>query len=489
MTRWFVLLALLGTPTALAAQDIGLKTVPVAAGDQYLVAPSQNLGMGGVSIALDDPLLDPFVNPARGARVRGSQFFALPTFYSVSEHAGNGKTVSAGSFVTGARVFGGVLVSLQQLTRGDQFFGPLPLRDIAILPPSALSQQSATNKYAFLALGTKLPGGVAVGASAFLADLSAVDGVEHLYAMAFAIDETGTDVDLRLGALKDLGGGASVEGILLHRRYDVTHDVSYLDWVLVDTLAGQWEQRIRLEANDDKTNTWGGHVRYVRPLGNAGWRLGGTFTANRKLHPKIPNYEIVNIPRDPGHSTAFDFGIGLARTVGTTTFGVDVIYEPAWSATWAEAAAPVVKANGDTIPAGGRTVENEFAFSNAAVRMGLGHAVGPATFQLGLGVRAYDYELEQNDLVAGTFRRQNEQWMEWTPTWGARLDFATVSVRYVGRVTTGTGRPGIAWTGAVAERAADFAAAADIVVAPSGPLTLQNVTVLTHQISVSLPLR
>jgi hypothetical protein len=492
MTRLLVPLLALSLPATAAAQLIGLKTVPVAAGDQYMIWPSQNLGMGGVSIALDDPLLDPFVNPARGSRVPASHVFALPTFYSVSENAGNGKTVSAGSLFAGRRAFGGVLLALQQISGGRLFFGGVPLRDFAsptILPPDALSERSATNKYAFLSLGSTLPGGLAVAGSAFVGDLNGIDGVEHLYALAANIDESGHDVDLRLGALKELGRGASLEGVVLHRRYAVTHNVTYLDWVPVDSTTFEWEQRVRLERNDDKTNTSGVHLRYVRPVGQGGWRLGGIVTANRKSHPKIPNYELVNIPRDPGHSTAFDFGIGLSRTAGATTFGMDVIYEPAWSDTWAEAAAPVATAAGDTIPVGGRTVENDFAFSNAAVNMGVGHTVGHATFQLGLSVRAYDYDLEQTDLVAGTFRRQGEQWMEWTPSWGARVELPGVALRYLGRVTTGTGRPGVAWTGGVAERAGDFAAANDIVVAPSGPLTLQDVKVVTHQISVSVPIR
>ena len=40
-----VAIALLATP--LPGQVIGLKTVPLAAGDQFLIFPSQNLGMGG----------------------------------------------------------------------------------------------------------------------------------------------------------------------------------------------------------------------------------------------------------------------------------------------------------------------------------------------------------------------------------------------------------------------------------------------------------
>ena len=49
------------SPGRSEAQVIPLKTVPVATGDQFLLLPSQRLGMGGVSIALDDALLDPSI--------------------------------------------------------------------------------------------------------------------------------------------------------------------------------------------------------------------------------------------------------------------------------------------------------------------------------------------------------------------------------------------------------------------------------------------
>ena len=71
-----LVLVLAAFPCETTAQLISLKTVPVAAGDQFLIVPSQNLGMGGVSIALNDALLDPFVNPAKGARVGEGQFFS-----------------------------------------------------------------------------------------------------------------------------------------------------------------------------------------------------------------------------------------------------------------------------------------------------------------------------------------------------------------------------------------------------------------------------
>ena len=482
----FLLMSMLSGPAT--AQLISLKTVPVAAGDQFLLFPSHTLGMGGVSIALEDAVFDPFVNPAKGARLGRAHVFATPMYYNVSNNAGSAGALSVGALF-GGQIFGGGMVALQQIKRGDNFFGPVPLWDVAILPPNALSQRSATNKYGFLMIGTRLPGDLSVAASGFFADLNAIDGVEHLYAMALNIDQSGHLRDLRLGLTKTFAGERTVEAVALYRRFDMRHDVTYVDWVIVDSLNWIWEQRTRVEANLDKTDTWGLQVGYVQPIGRHGWRVGGTLTGNWKDHPKIPNYEIMNIPRDPGTSTAFDIGVGVAKVAGPTTFGIDVVYEPGTSDTWAEAEAAIPTAGGDTIPAGGRTIENEFGFSNAFVNVGLARVVGPAVLQLGLGIRAYDYELDQWDHVEETARRQTEQWIEWVPSWGARVHWGDLEVRYAGRVTTGTGRPGTAWDGAVAGRAEDFALANDILLAPEGPLTLQDVTVLTHQVSVSIPLR
>ena len=57
-------------PSLVSAQFISVKSVPVATGDQFLLFPSQNMGMGGINIAVDDPLLDPFTKPSKkhGAR-------------------------------------------------------------------------------------------------------------------------------------------------------------------------------------------------------------------------------------------------------------------------------------------------------------------------------------------------------------------------------------------------------------------------------------
>lgn len=476
-------------PPPAAAQLINLRTIPVASGDQFMIYPSENLAIGGVRIALSDPLLDPFVNPARGADLPASLAFAMPTFYTVGQNAGSAGTLSAGGLFSGGRFFGGALLALQQIKGGEPFWGPMPLADFAVLPPDALANRSKTNKYATGYIGMNVGAGVAVGVSGTVSDLNAVDGVEHLYAMAAQIEQAGSLTDLRLGARKHLGGGGLIEGVALYNRYDMTHDVYYVEWVPIDTLNWEWEQQERLESNRDLTNTYGLQLGFQRPVGTSGWRVGGMLTGNYKDHAKIPNYEIVNIPRDPGHSTALDFGVGIARQSDGLTVGMDLIYEPAWSSTWAEADTIVITVDNDTIPANGKTVENEFEFSNAYVNLGASYQVGPAVFSGGLRLRANDYHLDQWNNVTGETRRQDEQWMEWTPSWGARVQLKGVAFSYFGRVTTGTGRPGVAWTGAVAERAADAGFANDIVVPPGGPLTLQEADVWTHQFTVSVPIR
>jgi hypothetical protein len=154
----------------------------------------------------------------------------------------------------------------------------------------------------------------------------------------------------------------------------------------------------------------------------------------------------------------------------------------------------VETAAGTTIPKGGKTIENRFRFSNALVRLGFAQDIPfdqetkGVGIQLGLAVRRIDYALRQDDNVQVTLRRLQEDWVEWTPTWGMSLRFPVWEIRYRGSVTNGTGRPGVFPDGGIAV-AETGRAGPPILVAPSGPLTLTGVKVMTHQISVTFPFR
>lgn len=504
MTRPMVCLVALCSAAAgpASAQLINIKTVPVAQADQFAIFPSRSLGMGGVSIALADPLLDPFRNPAKGTRLTTPYFFGSPVFYSVSSQAGAGRTLPLAALAKSGTWFGGLALALQQVDASrlnpPRIFAAQPdvLRaDLSILPPepppAIVNERTHGNSYAFAMVGKALPEArLSFGGSLFWAGLNAVDGVDLLYAGSQGVKQFGHALDVRLGLLKEWEGDRSLEAMFLYDRFRMTHDVSYLD-AFWDPGAQRTLLRPRLEHNLDYTDVWGLHLEYERPVGEEGWRIGWLGTANRMSHPKIPNYEIMSIPRDPGDSYAFNVGIGVAASEGPATYGIDLIYEPIWSDTWADAAEPVATRIGGTIPAGGKTIENDFWFSNVLFRMGVARDLGQAAaFQLGLAVRSIHYWLTQIDNVQVSIRDLEESWVEWTPTWGFSLRFPELELRYQGRVTNGTGRPGVVPNrGGFGLELNSASVGNNIIVAPSGPLTLGEVNVVTHLVSLSLPLR
>lgn len=158
------LLLLMGPPAH--GQYIPLKTVPVAAGDQFALFPSTTRGMGGVTIAIDDPLLDPFINPGRGGRLSGGLIFTSPSFYDITGDNGSGRSLPLGGLYGRGRWFGGLALSLQEVETADRRLGGFQPFDLQ--PAVRLSDASAGNTYAFGLLGTRLPGSdVSLGVSVF----------------------------------------------------------------------------------------------------------------------------------------------------------------------------------------------------------------------------------------------------------------------------------------------------------------------------------
>ena len=482
------------TASGAPAQLIQIKTVPVAQADQFDIFPSRSSAMGGVSIAVDDPWLDPFVNPAKGTRLKSGRVSGAPMMFSVSNDAGGGRTLPISVVEANRSWFGGFTVAIQEIDEARQIDPVQPfgiVNDVRIASPPR-TNRSHGNRFVHALAGAPLgDGSWALGASFQWAELNAIDGVDLLYARSIDLTQFGHLVDARVGVLKEWKGGQSLEAMLLHNRIDMTHDVTYAD-VFWDPEQRVMVQRPRVEQNIDRTITWGAHAEYEQPLTAAGWRAGVRLTANIASHPKIPNYEIMNIPRDPGRSHAYDLGLGVSRAFQGTIVGFDAVFEPIRSHTWADAATPIETAQGDSLAAGARTIENWFRFSNAILRFGFSeeHAVADSEtlvgFQFGVALRTVSYRLRQVDHVQGEERTQREYWNEWLPTWGFRIEVPRLTIAYRGSLTSGTGRPGVRDDVFTRDLAV---AASNIIVAPSGPLTLDGVSVVSHQISISLPIR
>jgi hypothetical protein len=484
---------------AAPAQTIPIQTVPLVPADQFDIFPSYTLAMGGVSIAVPDTLHDPFVNPAKGARLRAARFFGSPTFYSVSQDAGAGRTLPLGALGKAGSWFGGLALALQQVDAShppsSSLNTPSPLASAAQLPPGVANlgpaPQSHGNALAFAMLGTTLPGsGLALGGSVRWAKLRALDGVDLLYPGSAGVTQFGETVDARLGFLKEWAGDQSLEAVILHERFRMTHDVTFLD-AFWDPGTQQFFQRARLEHNGDFTRRWGVQVKYQRPLTTSGWRVGWLATANRTSQPSTPNTDLLNIPQDPGRAAAYELGVGVSRTNGPALFGMDVVYQPIWSTTWAEASTPTATSAGGLIPVGGRTIENAFHFSNALFRMGVSRDVvrsltRTVALQLGFLVRSVHYNLSQRDFVEGVTHLLKESWAEWTPTWGVSIRHPEFELCYRGRVSHGTDRL-VATPNQVF--LADARPFGFFFPRASIPPTLSGVHVVTHQFSISLPLR
>jgi hypothetical protein len=312
-----------------------------------------------------------------------------------------------------------------------------------------------------------------------------MDGVDLLYAGADRIEQRGSTQEVRLG-LHRAGELERLSLLLLHSRVSMKHDVTYEGWIW-DPVLMMSVFESRMVKNEDQSRTWGAQLEWDRDLDAPGWRIGASATVNRKSHPKLPNYDIQNIPRDPGTTWAYEAAFGFARTVGPTTVAVDVALQPIWSETWQVADAQDVADSDGALGIGDRSIENDFFFTNVVLRTGVSHEVGKATFQAGLEARSYDYTLDQVNHVVSEYREQDESWMEWTPTFGVALRLSGLDVRYAARRTTGTGRPGTEWDQTsftvVSQTEGDF------IIAPQGALTLQDATVLTHQLSVRIPVR
>ena len=476
-----VLLALLLAPAPhLDAQLIPIRTVPVASGDQFLTVPSANLGMAGTGIAVDDSIADLWSNPAKGVFITEPAILGAPTFFHVSDDGGAAKTFPFTGLLRHGAWFGGASVALQQVNAGRSrgFWGA---------PANRLSDRSARNLYGRVAVGRTLgESGWSVGGAISRAGLEAMTGVEKLYAGADRIDQEGAVTDLRAGLFRD-GGRDRLGFTVIHNRVSMEHEVHYTDIVARDTLTFEPTFEFRDELNQDRTRTLAGHLEWDREIGTEGWRIGTTLTANHKSHPKIPNYEIQDIPRDPGTTWAYGIGFGIGRTRESTTFGIDLAYQPIWSHTWQEAESRTETPRG-FLEVGDKTIENHFTFSNVVLRTGVSHRYERFGFQLGLEARSYAYHLEQEDHLEATRRDQDEAWTEWTPTFATHFHVQDIDLHWSIRVTSGTGFPGIDLIGG----GDDVQAASpspDFIAAPRGALTLQGATVVTHQVWIRVPIR
>jgi hypothetical protein len=459
------------------AQIVSIRTAPVSVAEQFSIYPSRLMGMGG-GLALQDLELDPFSNPATGARIRGVLLAGSPMLYSIPESNGFGRTLPVTTFAQVGTSFVGGSVAVQELESAvTQRFAPTPA--------VTASERFAHNAYGWGMVGKRWPERrLSVGLSGSYAKLDKVHAVDLLYPQSESIEQGGHISDLRVGLLKEFTDDRYMEAVLVRNKVDMGHTVTYVDRVWMPAERTFSTSPPRREQNLDRTTTWGAHALYAGPTSDTRWRWGTSLTANLKSHPKIPNYEFMSVPRDPGNSYAFSFAVGIAKQDSISRLAFDFAYEPVWTNTWAEAAEPMPTARGVTIPKGGMTIENEFVFSTYAMHVGWSRRWSELGVQLGMAWRNVQYYLDQYNAITDLAREQDENWVEITPTWGLTFSFSGLELRYFGQRRGGGFQFAL---GATADDAVP-APGPDIVAAPSGPLSMDVTRVISHQIGVSIPI-
>jgi hypothetical protein len=477
-----ILLALVLGAVGVGAQLVTPKTVPVFQDEQFNIAPSSRPGLGSAFIALDDTLGDPFMNPAKVTRLRGASVAAAPFIHDISGERGGGSTLPVALFAAGDGWAGAVLAAYQNLDRAGPAFN------------RPVSERSTNNQYLTGMLARRI-GSVSVGASVSHAGLGAIDGVDLLYAGADRIDQRGGVIEYRLGMLKEWMPGHAFELLGIHNRTDMTHDVHFTIWSW-DPVAQKSSVTERQDHNLDQTRIWGVHSRYTQPVGSDGWRVGGILTANRLSHPKIPNYVVQNVPRDPGTTYGYDIGVGAGRLTSRSSFFADVVVEPMTSETWADLPRDTTDVVGVVLPAGSRTIENSFNFHNSKARVGAGYAFPMSDdssstigFDAGIAVYTIGYGLRQTNNVARTERQQAERWAEVSQSLGIRFRSRDFELSYAFRRTCGNRGCGNEDRSVVVfAPGVDVAGPGGIIAAPGGPLFIESGTETSHRFTVAVPI-
>lgn len=417
------------------AQIIAVKTSPLAEGDQNTFLPSANRGMAGVSIALRDTLLDPFANPAVGARLRHSYAFGTPSFYALSHNGSAGSTLPIGIVKRGSRFFGSAAVAMQVIEPPDRnqsaVFNPVVLEAASstVLVSGTAAPAKRRNGYLFTGGGRTIGDStLAVGASVQWSRIGGVDGVDLLYPGSRSVREHGDDIELRVGAMKDWRL-RSLEAAVVHTRVATSHDISYLD-LFWDPGTRTVIQKSRADHNYDRRHLWGANLKLAQTVGDStlGWRLGASVTANRTTQPTAPSLGMMTPAGDPGRSDALNAGVGVTRVMGATIAGMDAIYEPITAER--------------QLSAGG---VDQYRFANAIVRGGVGREfalVPMGTFlrlQAGAEWHRYHYTLHEASAPATS---SVEGWSQWTHTVSASMRASQFEFHYGFRVVSGVERPG-----------------------------------------------
>ncbi len=407
--RWLaVFFLVLFSPQPGRVQIVPVKTVPVLEGPSPGAIPHANLLLSGLDFVLSDRLASPFFNPARGALVGGIVLGSQPSFFHASGHLGQSTEYPLFLQFASGRGFGGISVAFQQA----ELFSFSARSNPPGGEGSGTNSPRASNYFMQVYGGRALQAGRWwFGVGLTLAHLNGLTAVPLLYNRELST-QLGYLFAASTGLLHRSRNGHEFDATFLVQKYQMDHTFPlYVRWDLIARPLFDYSEK-------DKTVTLAWQMRYTVPLGSSGARLGWQVTVNRKFHPKIPNYSLMNIPRDPARTWAFQWGMGFSRRTLEGSYGLEFIFEPIWSHTW-------VQAVGSDL----RPLENFFRFRNWQFHFAA--STRGEALNVGAGIRLHriSYRLRQIDRTLAVVehgsrtgsgqhiseRKASHHWLEWAP--------------------------------------------------------------------------
>ncbi len=412
---------ILAIPFLVLGQAIQVKTIPLIMTQQFMLVPSYNAGMAGVSIGHPDEIAEGFVNPARLGYLSKNLLFVAPyrdswsqrlitgRWWQPTRNVLEGSMVQAvpGGAITHFALAGGRLqlttalaLSLEQLRHTSDRVPTWNNQTGQWNPPM---QMKVMNWPRSAAASLRFPDkGLSVGVGVDWVDIYGVDGIQLLYPGAREVRQNGTLRQYRLGAALEKDDGSRYDMLLFHRRYQMDQLAIY---------SGGNNLK-----NKDEEQSWLLQLKGRVPVESHS-HIGFELTGHYKWHPKIPDYPApeIRIPRDPGITKAGRLGIGFSTREGKLLIAFDATLEIIDSKTWGDTTAAVTADDGTLIPAGEPLFRNDYYFNNSAVRIGLEYTVHERfRLQGGWSSRLYSLDYDHEDFVTGEVRGSAPQnwWKE-----------------------------------------------------------------------------
>jgi hypothetical protein len=444
--------------------------------------------MGDISIALSDGLRDPFINPAEMTGV--SQSYAISILrrsrWNVDQmqissnqqidkpwenttrkkHYASNVSLPVAIMFNYESVAIGAIGSYQHLVSSS-----LERHTETGMEPVSSETIHRADHYPYsVAAAVKLPGtGLSLGAGISMTHIHGLDGIQFLYPDVQSLQVSGSEFTYRFGITQLMEDSSKLSVLGGRMLYETFQHASYTGAPSVD--------------NQDKNHIWFMQAQYRIPLTD-GISVGLLAVGNWKEHPKIPDYPITGIPRDPGTTTAYNFGTGIAwRQQSSTTLALEYLIEPIASKTWVEAAQDQM-ANGRVIHAGEVTQRNNYTFVNHLVRFGV--EIQPTSWLVvrgGTSLHYYSYDYEFINLISNTEQHADPQ-LEWTEidiSGGITASFGPLELGYQFNMLTGAGilNPTEWRWGPISP----LRSSSDFFLPPSSRVQLQPVPAFTHQVS------